>query len=373
MPTPDLIRAAAAEGIISLEQADRLAAFAAAFGRDTVEDEPSAVEDTEAPRFVRGFHDVLITIGVVLGLGGFTALMQGVAGATFLAAFASAAVAWALSEVLVRRMRLALPAIALSIAFTIAAGIVVAPFVSAPGEGITGEGWRGAAMFLSAGIAAGAYFLRFRVPLSLALHIGALAAAIIAGYTAFAGPGNFGLIGDGLVLSLAIAIFAIALYFDVSDPQRQTRRADYAFWLHLIAAPALLGSVMNILVGFRSVFQLNGSLQTADAAIVFGVMVIMSLLAVMIDRRAFLVAGLSYLGAAIFSVADVIAGGGDLTGPVTVMLLGAVILLLALGWQRVRAVVIAPLPKAWKKRLPPIRRAASHPAGALSQPRMEPQ
>ncbi|MEZ5841675.1 MAG: hypothetical protein R3D02_15030 [Hyphomicrobiales bacterium] len=359
MPTPELFRAAAAEGIISAEQADRLAAFARDFVPGGAAGAPPLVEDSEAPRFVRGFHDILMTIGVVLGLGGFAAVVDGLTGGSFLVAVASAVAAWALSEVLVGRLRLALPAIALSIAFTISAGLTVAPLVAVPMADAWKEGWVGVGTFISAAIAAGVFFWRFRVPLSLALMVGAAAAAFLAAYQVTRDGAGFGVFGDGLVLVLALAVFALALRFDLSDPERLTRRADYAFWLHLMAAPALLGSVMNILVGFRSVFELQGVLRSGDAVIVFVVMLAMSLLAVLIDRRAFLVAGLGYLGAALFSVADLVTGGEGLTGAVAVTALGVVVLLLALGWQRVRAALLAILPDELRRRLPPVRGLAA--------------
>ena len=73
----------------------------------------SPVEESEAPRFIRGFHDILITIGLVVGLVGLGGL------ASIYAVIPAAIV---LAEILVRRQRLALPAVTL----TAAIGLVVA-------------------------------------------------------------------------------------------------------------------------------------------------------------------------------------------------------------------------------------------------------
>lgn len=271
-----------------------------------------------------------------------------------------------MSELLARRLRLGLPAAALAVAFTIAGGVILSPFVVGPGTELIDDGWAPSAALLSAGLAAAVYFARFRVPLSLALGVGAAAASVIAGFFAASGADALGTGGSVLVLALALAIFALALAFDFSDPVRRTRRSDYAFWLHLIAAPALIGSVMNFLVGYRSVFQLSGSLRTEDAVIVIAVMLALSALAILIDRRAFLVAGLGYVGAAIFTFAEKAAVEDGLTGAITVTILGAVVLVLALGWQLVRHRLLAPFPESWTRYLPPVpkNRAAALSAGA---------
>ena len=64
------------------------------------------IEDSEAPRFIRGFHDVLITIGLVIALSGLSALTN------ILVVIVGA---WVLAEILVKRQRLALPAVALTL------------------------------------------------------------------------------------------------------------------------------------------------------------------------------------------------------------------------------------------------------------------
>ena len=71
----ETLRQAARQGIVGDGQVAGLAAFLAAHGRyipaapaaavEGIADPPRDIADTEAPRFVRGFHDVLITIGIV--------------------------------------------------------------------------------------------------------------------------------------------------------------------------------------------------------------------------------------------------------------------------------------------------------------------
>jgi len=371
MTQPDFFQAAIAEGIITPDQARRLQDFAITFDRRDAE--PGLAfgdDDAEAPRFVRGFHDILMTIGIGLGLGGLVAVVS-IAGAVTAAPFIAALAAWLLSEVIARRLRLGLPAAALAVAFALAGGYCVAPFLVEPGRQLAGDAWAGAAAFLSGSAAAMFYFWRFRVPLSLAIAVGALAAAIIAAYAAWRGTDAMGTTGDSLILVLALAIFALALAFDLSDPERRTRRSDYAFWLHLIAAPALIGSVMSFLVGFRFVFQAGGELDHGDAVVIVVVMMAMSVLALLIDRRAFLVAGLGFFAAAIFSFTEEIGIEADLTTAVTALILGALILMLALGWQDVRRRLLAVLPAAWTRRLPLVRSGAAARASAQNTNVME--
>src|ERR1044072_3027878 len=66
--------------LISPEAGRRLLPFLTERGVVVAEAQPAmaaegeAWSDTETPRFVRGFHDVLITIGVVVALGGLWGL-----------------------------------------------------------------------------------------------------------------------------------------------------------------------------------------------------------------------------------------------------------------------------------------------------------
>jgi hypothetical protein len=46
---------------------------------------------------------------------------------------------------------------------------------------------------------------------------------------------------------LRLVVFGIALRWDASDRERRTRRADVAFWLHLLAAPLLVHPVFTTL------------------------------------------------------------------------------------------------------------------------------
>ena len=48
------------------------------------------------------------------------------------------------------------------------------------------------------------------------------------------------------LLVFGIGVFLFAMWWDASDPKRETRRADVAFWLHLLAAPMIVHPVFKL-------------------------------------------------------------------------------------------------------------------------------
>ncbi len=50
---------------------------------------------------------------------------------------------------------------------------------------------------------------------------------------------------SAVFLGCGLAVFAAAMAFDISDRERVTRRADCAFWLHLLAAPLIVHSLVS--------------------------------------------------------------------------------------------------------------------------------
>ena len=75
-------------------------------------------------------------------------------------------------------------------------------------------------------------------------------------------------------LLLGIGVFLFAMWWDASDPVRQTRRSDVAFWLHLLAAPLIVHPIFSLL-GLT-----DGSASTGEAVIVLLVYVALGLTAV---------------------------------------------------------------------------------------------
>ena len=83
--------------------------------------------------------------------------------------------------------------------------------------------------------------------------------------------------------------------FDMSDRERLTRRSDCAFWLTLIAAPLIVHPVAGLISSGEDADHARPMLLTIAVVVVF------ALVALIVDRRAFLVSSLAYLGGAIVS------------------------------------------------------------------------
>ena len=73
---------------------------------------------------------------------------------------------------------------------------------------------------------------------------------------------------------------------DLRDPHRVTRHAACAFWLHLLAAPAIVNTAAFTL------YASSGATATAGL-IVF--LLAMTAVALVIDRRSFLLSGIGYV------------------------------------------------------------------------------
>jgi hypothetical protein len=350
----DLISPAQLSALLELNRAPP-AGIAAELDLPADDGPPTAAEAAESPRFVRGFHDVLITIGVVAALAGLWGL----------------ATAWAvlpavvfLAEILVRRQRLALPAVALTATFSGAAFVALLPIAGTLGGG--GERPASATLLFFALVAPIlAFWWRYRVPVALATAIAAIVAAVfslalvglqqVTAATAISKSHPFAVAATGLVF--AGALFAVAMAFDVRDRLRLTRRSDVAFWLHLAAAPALMFAL------FAAIFSSSSGLGfwwaenpgLREALVAVGVVAVMMLVGIVIDRRAFVTSGLISLGVAVAVLAKSAEIDASAFATLPLFAVGVIVLLLGTGWQALRRQIVAILPQAIAARVPPAR------------------
>ena len=150
-------------------------------------------------------------------------------------------------------------------------------------------------------------------------------------------------IGAGTVFPLVTLVFgltgfALAMYHDMRDPHRVTRHAACGFWLHLLAAPAIVNTAAFTL------YSSGGTVATAGL-IVF--LLAMASVALVIDRRSFLLSGIGYVAVMLF-------GLGEGNFPLALIFLGILILGLGAGWVTLRATLMRALPGfPGKDRLPP--------------------
>lgn len=358
MTRADDIDAAVDAGIIDADQAKGLKTFLADrawVGTDSTKPEAEITEtapDAEEIRFARGLHDIFLTIGVFLLLSGITmsiGLVQ-----PFLAPIASAVAAWLLAEHFTARQKLVLPSIALAISFVFSTA-QTAGLTFAAGSGAS-TGWADVAVPAAAAalLASIAFFVRFRLPFATGL-IAASATFLAVAVTAEGLDTDIESLLTLVLLAGGLAALVAALIFDLSDPERRTLRSDNAFWLHLVAGPLIVHSVIQLITG-SDAFDID----IATAISIIAVVSILALAALIIDRRAMLVAGLIYLGVAIgrlITSADFEAGT---VLAITMLLLGTSVVLLGVGWQRVRRTIIqAVIPDGLARRLPPTAQQAS--------------
>ena len=346
--TRDDLRAAVTTGAITEAQAAAVIAVsqtrAGQRARFTGQDEPFEL--------FKGFNEIFIVVGLtilfmgwlgVTGLGIFSAATTGYLWGMALAVAAMAGVA-ALAQYFTRVRRMVAPSIALTVMFALSAFQFGVGFSAMLNTGTPGA--LAVAFGITAVLGAGFYAV-FRVPFAVAIVAlsvfgCAFGLATLGGEFPDTPMDIFLLSADGPFAVLTIVLggigLAIALVFDMSDPHRVTRRASAAFWLHIIAAPAIVNTVALTLFDM----QMPGA-----QAILLVFLTLMAVFAVVIDRRSFLVAGVGYVVALAFTVIE----GGAFWA---ILILGLALVLLGAQWETLRRLIMRALPAfPGKDRLPP--------------------
>lgn len=328
------LQSAVSAGAISHEAAEALRAHAAGL-------RSAPVADEEHFRLITGFNDIFVTIAAVLLLvacGGIgNAIAPGVAGGLI------AATSWVLAEFFTRKRRMALPSIVLLLAFV--GGVMAIPInilaetssnlsdqtsaVIGAGIGLLGTG------------AAWLHWRRFMVPITIAAGTAALVGTAIALIIAAIDPmieGREEQFLLPLVFAAGLGVFAFAMRWDVSDPARETRRSDVAFWLHLLAAPMIAHPL------FHWLGVTEGENIGAGAALgVLAIYVGMGVVALAVDRRALLVSALAYVLVALTWLLREF-GMVELNVALTGLVIGSALLTLSAFWAPIRHAVVRQLP-----------------------------
>lgn len=339
------IRAAVAAGILDEAQAAKMQALAEARAgqRAGAEDEPF--------EFFKGFAEIFVSVGLVLLIAavmGFAAL----SGGWLMLPLILAATCWGLALYFTRAKRMSLPSIVLATGFAIGVAAATGSRVFGIGsiDALRGDGVVTALIGMAA---MAAYYRFFKVPFAMFLLglFGLSAVMVVTGGTG-AGSGSlaerlFDLrSGSGASLGtlvFGLAAFAGAMWFDLRDPHRLGRTAAAGFWLHLLAAPALVNTLLLTMLNLGGA---AGNLLTAAGIAAIG------LFALVIDRRSFLTAGMIYLG--IVLVWAMGAGGREVSWPLLLLVLGGLITALGTFWTPMRARLMRALPDfPGKSRLPP--------------------
>jgi hypothetical protein len=326
--------------------------------------------DEEHFRLITGFNDIFVSIAAVILLVAVAWIGNAIPpnfagdGPSPFAGLAVAGTAWGLAEFFTRKRRMALPSIILLLAFVggvfAFAGVTLATVV---GEATLENDERLGALLAAAAaaIAAGSAWLhwrRFKVPITVAAGAAAVVGVILAMIAyAVGNTDNLRDVINGFALLLGLGVFLFAMYWDSSDPRRETRRSDVAFWLHLLSAPLIVHPVFTLL-GLN-----DGDASVTEGLIVLLVYVLLGLTALAIDRRALLVSALAYV---LWALSDLFErfGAVELNFALTAFVIGSALLLLSAFWHSARRAVVKPLPARLQARLPVIDRVAAIPAAA---------
>ncbi len=362
------IDAAVAAGVMPQAQADALRAFVAERHRSRLE---QAGAEDERFRFMTGFNDFFFAIGILLlGFG-----MMFFTGGVPLPSLIAAALIWGLSELLVRRMRLVLPGILLSLFFILFVFLTVPDDLAtltsrAPSGRVINNFWldvlpnvfglsglpaAAATKAVIGAAAASLYYWRFRLPFALLPIAASVVLLVISLITIATGWTSAGL-WSVVTLACGLAVFAVAMTFDISDRDRMTRRSDCAFWLHLLAAPLIVHSLISLIT--PSLSRITNTIALAILLIV----VILAVIAIAIDRRALLVSALAYIGIVIAYAGSMWTGqSGPAQGGIffsTLVILGAFVITIGVGWQPLRRRLLGLISPSIVSKLPPVPKSA---------------
>jgi hypothetical protein len=359
------LESAVAAGALTPQQAASFRDFVAS-GRHM------PVVDEEHFRLLTGFNDIFVSIAAVILLvavawiGHYIPPNVDVDGPSPFSGLLVAATAWGLAEFFTRQRRMALPSILLLLAFV--GGVFAASvfgLVTMIGEDNLQSGQAAALVFAAgaaiATAAAWVHWRRFRVPITVAAGAAA-AVALVLGLIASAMVGTgenmteaqmnqIRSVLEGAGLLLGVGVFLLAMRWDASDPRRETRRSDVAFWLHLLAAPLMVHPIFSLL-GLT-----EGQASTLDGIAVIALYVLLGLVALAIDRRALLVSALAYVLYALNSLFETY-GVVELNVALTALVIGSALLLLSAFWTNARRAVVRPLPEGLQARLPVLDRVA---------------
>jgi hypothetical protein len=344
------LRASVAAGIVTEDQAARLLTLAQARAGQRA----GLTGDDEPFELFKGFAEIFISVGLVILISGIVGLSS-VLGQVVIIAGTGAGLAVLLAMYFTRRRRMVLPSVVLTIAFWMSWSAAIlwalgyADFEQVPGNA--------AILSIGAVIIAGlvGWFWLFRVPFTMfligivalvALMLSISAAAPVALYFDWANMFDLGR-GSRLALGtlgFGIVAFLAGMYFDLKDPHRLGRWSASGFWLHVLAAPALVNTVAMTFLNWDS---------AAGTALLALSLVVITMLALVIDRRSFLTAGIAYFGVLLGLILTP-DGSDPIRMAVLLIVLGGFITLTGAMWTVWRGWLLRHLPDfPGKSRLPP--------------------
>jgi len=346
----DDIRAAVAAGLMNEKQAAGLLSLA----QERLGMRDGLVNDDEPFEFFKGFSEIFITVGLWLLFSGILAFGAVVGGP--LAVFIIGMVlTWLFAMYFTKKRRMSLPSISLAAGFGLFLGGVALLLQTSNSTDIDAIN-----VTIMAGVGMAAMLLYFRFfKLPFAMFVFGVFGLILI-YSIMVGSQgsslpfidfkenifdlsqNSGLAVGSLIFGLLA--FSLGIYFDTKDPHRISRYSATGFWLHILAAPVLVNTMA---------MTLYNSGGTLGYLLTLLLLIFVTVVSLVIDRRSFLTAGIGYLGAIIAWAFN--SNMGDATSMVyTLLILGTFITVLGTWWTQVRAWLMQRLPEfPFKTRFPP--------------------
>jgi hypothetical protein len=351
---PEDLRAAVAAGVLTEAQAASVTALA----NDRAGKRAAMPAEDEPFEFFRGFSEIFVSIGLIILLAGIALMLGWFGGFAMLSLLPliCAGICWWWAGYFTLKRRMNLPSMVLATAF--GGGIYVSA-ITILGQANVPLRTMVVGAFVLAALGMAVWYRRFRLPFS-AFILGLFALGAIYTMTAsldalggFVSGSRNGL--DGLfdlrespqfafaTLGFGIACFVVGMWFDTRDPYRLGRHAATAFWLHLLAAPALVNTVALTL------YNTGG---TTGIGFLIVALAVITVLALVIDRRSFLTAAIAYIA---LVIAWIVGDSGNFgTWTFILIALGGIVTAIGTWWVPLRSFVMRLLPDfPGKSRLPP--------------------
>ena len=337
MYTDDDLQSAIKAGVLDQQSVDALRTHLAQ-RRGTV------AADEEPFRLITSFNDIFVLIACAIVLVSIGLVFKG--SEKPLGPIGIAISAWCLAEFFTRRRRMALPSIALLLAFVGGVWVSTGVLLDADTRAVPNhaEEWLFPSAF--AALAALVHWFRFKVPITVAAGTAALVMTCLA-FAAQLFNASHGPVFSAICFVAGLGVFAFAMFWDSRDLKRLTYRSDVAFWLHVLAAPLIIHSLFGIFE-----VSLQGPKQTQLALTVLAIYILMAIISLATDRRALMVSGLVYVLVALTQLISV-QSGDTLGFPIVGLTIGSILLLLSAFWQRARRAVLALLPNSFQRYLAP--------------------
>lgn len=291
--------------------------------------------DDEPFKLVSNFNDIFVVIASFLVLFSAKNILEDYNRSVVYGAFAL--LSWGLAEIFVARKRMALPAIVLLLTFASGTFQFYLSFFA----------YHSQTSYLVASIltviSIYLHWVRFRVPITVAAGCAALTVSVF----------SLLMISFDMSISLAtwslsfsgIAIFVWALSWDARDIERKSYCSDVAFWLHLLSAPLIIHPV------FTNLGLFNGEQALMSTLVVIGLYIAISLVSIIIDRRALMVSSLVYV---LYTLSNFMQHYHFTSSSlaITGVIVGGGLLLLSLYWGKTRKSLLMVLPLKIKKYIP---------------------